>query len=142
VTDRKQRFDAVNKLVTASNGWVTSIRGAPEIVIECLPGSTLPDELRDLGYDLHDAGEGERILPAAIVERFTKNADGTLGPLTEGSTKPVTAILHHAGIATVQHYGIMAQTPQSALNGRDPWLKGVGRELGEAPCGGARHGPH
>jgi hypothetical protein len=104
VTDRKQRFDAVNKFVTAGNGWVTSIRGAPEVMFECLPGSTLPAELRELGYDVREIGEGERIRPTAIVERFVRNADGTLAPLTEGSTKPVTAILHHAGITKVKRY--------------------------------------
>jgi hypothetical protein len=33
-------------------------------------------------------GDGERILPHQIVERFTGRADGELEPLT-GSTKPV-----------------------------------------------------
>jgi hypothetical protein len=35
--------------------------------MECLPGSTLSDELRQLGYDVRDLGDGERILAAAIV---------------------------------------------------------------------------
>lgn len=39
--------------------------------MECVPGSTLPDELRaQLGYDVRDLGDGERILAAAIVEHF------------------------------------------------------------------------
>jgi hypothetical protein len=66
--------------------------------------SPLPDELRQLGYELREIGEGERILPAAIVERFTENSDGTLGVLTEGSTQPVTAIVHQAGITKVKRY--------------------------------------
>jgi hypothetical protein len=60
--------------------------------------------LRQLGYELREIGEGERILPAAIVERFAENSDGTLGVLTEGSTQPVTAIVHHAGITKVKRY--------------------------------------
>jgi hypothetical protein len=43
-------------------------------------------------------------LPATIVERFTRDADGTLGPRTEGSTQPVTAIVHQAGITKVKGY--------------------------------------
>jgi hypothetical protein len=42
-------------------------------------------------------------LPSAIVEHF-RNADGTLVILTEGATKPVTAIVHHAGITKVNRY--------------------------------------
>jgi hypothetical protein len=33
--------------------------------MECLPGSTLPDELRKAGYDVTGIGSGERILPTA-----------------------------------------------------------------------------
>ena len=40
----------------------------------------------------------------AIETKFTKNADGTLAPLTEGSTQPVAAIVRHAGIARVLRY--------------------------------------
>jgi hypothetical protein len=69
-----------------------------------LPESGLPDQLRALGYDLRDAGETERIIPAAITERFVKNADGTLGPLAEGSTQPVTSIVHHACIIKVRRW--------------------------------------
>jgi hypothetical protein len=35
--------------------------------IECLLGSTVPQHLRDAGYNLKPAGEGQRILPAAIT---------------------------------------------------------------------------
>jgi hypothetical protein len=45
--------------------------------IECLPGSTLPEELRAAGYDLEPDGEGERIVPSG----------------------------HHAGIVRVERYG-------------------------------------
>jgi hypothetical protein len=70
--------------------------------MECLPGSTLPDELRQLGYDVRDLGDGERILAAAIVERFTLSADGEFEPLVEGSTKPVAQTRRHAGIVKVK----------------------------------------
>ena len=57
--------------------------------IECLLGSTLPDELRAAGYDVSRIGEGERILPTATVEKFVAGAGGALVPMTEGSTRPV-----------------------------------------------------
>lgn len=44
-------------------------------------------ELRELGYDVRQAGEGERILAAAIVERFTLTSSGALGPAVEGSIR-------------------------------------------------------
>jgi hypothetical protein len=61
------------------------------VTIEALPGSTLPDELRAAGYDVREIGQGERILPAAIVELRLK----------EGST-----VVKHAGIARVMRWAI------------------------------------
>jgi hypothetical protein len=69
--------------------------------LQTLPRSP-PDELRQLGYDVREIGEGERILHSAIIERFTNNAVGTLGILTEGSTQPVVAMVHHPGISKVK----------------------------------------
>ncbi len=57
-----------------------------------------------MGYDLTEAGETDRILAGAIVERFTRRADGELVPLTEGSTRPVTETVRHAGIIRVIRY--------------------------------------
>jgi hypothetical protein len=69
-----------------------------------LPGSTLPDELRKTGYDVTEIGEGERILPTAIVERFVLRADGELEPLIAGSTRPIASTVTHAGICKVKRY--------------------------------------
>ncbi|WP_197033789.1 hypothetical protein [Bradyrhizobium sp. URHD0069] len=57
----------------------------------------LPDELRKLGYDVSEIGEGERIVPTAIVEKFVTGADGTFVALTEGLTRPVASTVTHAG---------------------------------------------
>jgi hypothetical protein len=70
VMDRKVLFEGINKFVRAKGGWLTSVPGAPEVTMECLPGSTLPDELRKLGYTVEADGQGERILPMAITERL------------------------------------------------------------------------
>jgi hypothetical protein len=58
----------------------------------------------EAGYDVTEMGEGERILPAAIVERFVMRADGELEALTPGSTRPVTSTVTHAGICKVMRY--------------------------------------
>jgi hypothetical protein len=61
IEDRKERFEGLLEFVRARNGWITSVPGAPDVTIECLPDSRLPDDLRGLGYVVTAAGEGERI---------------------------------------------------------------------------------
>jgi hypothetical protein len=58
--------------------------------MECLPDSALPAELRQrFGYDVREAGEGERILAGAVVERFVRTADGELhGIMARGVERP------------------------------------------------------
>ena len=65
---------------------------------------TLPAELRQAGYDVTEMGGGERILAAAIVERFVARADGEFEPLTEGSTRPIASTVAHAGIVRILKY--------------------------------------
>jgi|tagenome__1003787_1003787.scaffolds.fasta_scaffold20263935_2 hypothetical protein len=81
VQGRKERFATLNAFVQARGGWVTSVPGAIDVTIECLPNSTLPFELREGGaaitignvktelppYKLDEAGEGERILSGSTV---------------------------------------------------------------------------
>jgi hypothetical protein len=88
IADRKARFAALNQFVTKRQGWLTSIPGEGVVTLDCLEGSTLPDQLKRLGYDVRETGAGERILATAIVEKFTTRADGKFEPLVEGSTKP------------------------------------------------------
>ena len=76
-------FDLKARFFVPTRGSLTSSRA--EVRMECLPGSTLPDELRNAVYDVGDLGDGERILATAIVERFTTRGDGELQPLVEGS---------------------------------------------------------
>ena len=75
-----------------------------DVTIECLPGSTLPAELRKAGYDITELDEGERILPAGIVEKFTRRADDELEPLSESSTKPIAETRTPAGIVKVKRW--------------------------------------
>lgn len=92
VKDLKERFDEINVLVTAKGGWVTSIRGAPQVTIETLPESTIARDLAGLGYVVTGIGCGERILPLAIKARV----------LIEGSTVPMEVT--HAGVCRVERF--------------------------------------
>ncbi|WP_316225059.1 MULTISPECIES: hypothetical protein [unclassified Bradyrhizobium] len=68
---RLERFAALNRWVTARGGWIVSLPGADPVIVECLPGSLLVAELTDTGYELTPAGEGERIMPGQIIQKFT-----------------------------------------------------------------------
>jgi hypothetical protein len=108
IADRKDKFEAINKLaIEASDAWLTSIPGDFEVRVEALPSSTFPQRLRDLDCDLRPEPGGERILPCAITERFGRAADGTLVPITAGSTLPVVHRVAHAGIVGVQRYSFL-----------------------------------
>ena len=48
--------------------------------------------------------EGERILPATIVERFARDAGGELERITAESTRPIAETRTHAGIVKVTRY--------------------------------------
>ena len=93
VKNRKELFVELNEFVRARNGWITSVPGAVDVAIETLPGSTLPDELRKNGYDPVETGDGQRIIPHAIVEAV----------ITEGSTR-VAYRTTHAGIVGVHRF--------------------------------------
>jgi hypothetical protein len=66
----------------------------------------VPDQLRDAGYDVTEIGQTQRMLPHAMVEELVTHADGSFGPVTEGSTMLVTRRVTHAGLATVVQYDL------------------------------------
>ncbi|WP_315806583.1 MULTISPECIES: hypothetical protein [unclassified Bradyrhizobium] len=104
----QERFAALNDWINAQGGaWLTSVPGEPHVRMECLPWSPVPERLGDLGYHLRPDGDGERILPIAIVERFGRAADGTLVPITVGSTLPAVHEVAHAGIVGVRRYSFL-----------------------------------
>jgi hypothetical protein len=105
--ERKRRFAGLNDFITSAGGWITSRSGEKEVRIDCLPGSALPEVLAKIGYKLRAELQGERILPHAVVEEFTKNADGSLGALTDGSTQAVSVRVTNAGVARVEKYSFL-----------------------------------
>ena len=131
IEERKARFAELNAFVRSRGGWLTSIPGDVEVTMECLPGSTLPDELRDQGFDLVEGREGERILPAAIEQKFVTGTDGELEPLTTGSTRAVTMTVTNAGIAKVVRYSFAFYDASAA---GEPSSKGISRLRRERTC--------
>jgi hypothetical protein len=79
-----------NRFVSERHGWIVSTPGDKVIMIETLPGSSLPADLRNAGYKVNPPGQGERILAGSVVQRFTTTSSGALEPMTEGSTKPLS----------------------------------------------------
>jgi hypothetical protein len=73
---------------------------------QALPDSGLPASLRSMGYIVEPIGETQRILPHAIVEKFETSSSGALVTAVEGSTKPLTTRVTHAGIAIVIQYDL------------------------------------
>ena len=117
LAERKAKFASILKYVSARQGWLTSVPGEREVEMQCLPGSTLPDELRAgaeymLGgetvrlpkYKVVADGETTRILPHAVVEKLVRGPSGELVPLTEGSSRPIAETRTHAGICRVERY--------------------------------------
>lgn len=82
------------------------VPGAPDVTLECLPGSPLPDQLRAAGYLVTETGTTQRILPHAIEQRFVVGAGGDLELATAGSTRPISRVTTHAGIVTTTVYDL------------------------------------
>jgi hypothetical protein len=106
VDDRKAKFEALNEFVALRHGWLVSVPGDRDMRLQVLPGSGLPEQLAAMGYIVEWTGETQRILPHAIRQKFMVRSDGELEPFTEGSSKPVTVHVTHAGIAVVEQYDL------------------------------------
>jgi len=55
-------------------------------------------------YEPELIGQGERILPTAIVQEFTMTSSGAFELMTEGSTKVVAEVRTLAGIVQIYRY--------------------------------------
>ena len=71
---RRALWEALEIYISKNGGWVTTMPGASPVRFEAEPGSTLPELLRSMGYELHDSGVAERFLPQPETVRL--NARG------------------------------------------------------------------
>lgn len=106
IETRKQKFDQLNRFITARGGWVTSVPGESEVRFEVLPDSKLAQQVWQQfpEYEIFPGGPGERILAAGITERFARGANGELVPITQESTKAVAETRLHAGIVQTRRF--------------------------------------
>jgi hypothetical protein len=106
VVDRKQQFEKLNIWIMARDGWLVSVPGDPHMRFEALPGSTMPAELRQAGYEVTEIGSTQRILPHVIEQKFTIGTGGELELATAGSTRAISQIRTHAGIVTTKVFDL------------------------------------
>ena len=57
-------------------------------------------------YIIAKTGEGERILPNAVAQKFETSSSDALIAATEGSTRPVSVTVTNAGIAVVEQFDL------------------------------------
>ena len=67
--------------------------GSDTVLVETLTTSGWPDELRRRNYPLREIAGGSRILPHAFHQPMQHGPNGTLVPVTEGSTRPVSVAI-------------------------------------------------
>jgi hypothetical protein len=60
---QKSLWEGLNEFITRSGGWVVSPRDVSPVRFEIRAGSDLPSALRQLGYEIRNAGINERCLP-------------------------------------------------------------------------------
>lgn len=106
IDKRKALFASLNEVVNRHGGFLTSVPGAQEVAFDALPGSALPDKLREIGFIVQKTGDSQRILAGCVVEQFTRRADGSLELLTPGSTMPVAETRAHAGVVRVEQFDL------------------------------------
>jgi len=64
---KKSRFDYINNYIGERGGWMTSVPGDRDMRFEAMPGSPLPDQLRELGYIVTPVGVTQRVTAGSIV---------------------------------------------------------------------------
>ena len=105
---RADWFTSFNRECMAKGCWIISSPGASEVIIETLPNDPWPGELKARGFPIRWLENGTRTVPYATREEMTQNADGTLAPITEGSTQPTTMIVHQPGIRQTARFTMLA----------------------------------
>jgi hypothetical protein len=101
---RRDWFNSLNLEAMKVGAFIISSPGASEVIVEVLPGNDWPEELKSRGYPIEWLEEGRRVVPFAYEEPMVQNADGSLAPLTPGSTKEITFVKREPGIARTERY--------------------------------------
>jgi hypothetical protein len=94
----------VRETMVRGDCWIISTPSASEVILEVLPESGFPDELRGRRFPLVPEPDGQRILPHAIKLEMAISSSGAMMPAAAGSTAPTTTVVTHAGIATTKRY--------------------------------------
>jgi hypothetical protein len=66
--------------------------------------SSFPDELKRRGYPLKEIAGGSRILHTAYHQPMQIAANGVLEPAVQGSTRPISTVVHGAGPQPTRRY--------------------------------------
>lgn len=95
VESRRRRFDGIVEFLSGrTDGWLISVRGAPQATIEVLPDSDIPEILEANGLRLHEVpGPHRRMVPHATTEIL-------IDPVTKRESRRVT----HAGLITTRQF--------------------------------------
>jgi hypothetical protein len=105
---RRDWFNSLNLEAMKAGAFIISSPGASEVIIEVLSGCDWPDILKERGYPIKWLKEGQRVIPFAYQEPMVQNADGSLAPLTPGSTREITMVKREPGIARTERYTFKA----------------------------------
>jgi hypothetical protein len=92
---RRELWEAFSDTIHGVGGWLVSTPGAANIRFEVVPGSTLPECLREAGHLVNFCGEGQRIEPMVTSET-----------LVDKKTK-VTTKVRHGGFVTTAIWEIV-----------------------------------
>ena len=79
--------------------------GPVQHCVEAIGGTA---SIATLKYIAVKIGATERILPHAIRQKFDIAPDGTLEPVTAGSTRPTSAVVTGAGVQAVEQFDLRA----------------------------------
>jgi hypothetical protein len=60
---QRRLWDRLNEFIREGGGWIISPPTTGQIRLETVIGSTLPNDLKDAGYNIHHLGTHERLMP-------------------------------------------------------------------------------
>jgi hypothetical protein len=71
--EQQKLWTHLNEFIREGGGWIISLPTTLQIRLETILGSSLPEDLKEAGYNIHHIGRHERLMPSTITEhRGTK----------------------------------------------------------------------